>query len=105
MSSTVVKYKSSDKSGIARQFVRHVHNFDHVEIDFFTWIIVLDDLNCLDNDINHLVCNVRMKLALKRSLGNLKIRRIIQKFYLAEKSSIDVLLNLEFLEVLKTFVL
>lgn len=61
----MVKDETLDKFGVRGEFMDHMHDFNHVEVDRF--IGDLDDVDGIDDDVDKLVGELWMELATERS--------------------------------------
>ena len=67
VSGSVVHHESLDESSVSRQFVLHVHDLNHMEIDVS---FLFNAFNSIDNDVSQWVSNLRMDFSLEGSFSN-----------------------------------
>ena len=95
VSATVIEDETSDELGFSGHLVLHVHNFNHVQIDFSVGNSVSiggDGLDGIDEDLAEWVGNAWVDLGVEGGFGNLD-----------QEVSGDFLGNLEFLQETKCF--
>lgn len=61
VSCSMIKDESSDELSFSAEFMLHVHDFDHEQVNRL--ILNLDDLNGINNKRNHVVGHLGMKLS------------------------------------------
>jgi hypothetical protein len=76
----MIQHQSLDKFGVRRQFVNHVHDFYHVQVDGFVWDLY--DVDGINNNVNQLIGKVGMKLAAERCPGNTDQERFLYSLFL-----------------------
>lgn len=91
VSGSVIENKTSNELGLSGEFVSHVHDFDHVEIDIF---FLLNSENGVSNDVSELLSHLRVELGHEGGSSDLD-----------ESGSVHILLDSEVVEELKSFVL
>jgi len=64
----MIKDKTFDQLSVACKFVHHMHDFYHMQVDGF--ICNFDDIDCVNNDINKLVGQLRVQFGAEGSSGN-----------------------------------
>ena len=70
MATTVVEDKSLDEARLCGHLVLHVHDLDHVEID---WLVGLaDGLDCLNEDLGKGLSNGRVDLGHEGGTSNIQ---------------------------------
>ena len=100
MSATVIEDKTSDKFTFSAHLVLHVHNLNHVQIDWSLGVLIValswsgNGLNCINQNIAHWVGQFWMNFRVERGLGDVD-----------EKISADLFLNLEGFQEIEGFCL